>query len=107
VYVRWCQLDGFNPPPEDIAAMYAVKTSAERYFWESLDEAAQIAHAAQHPQAASDVRPREGERGFFDVTCGACGGEHGTNFAIDQIECPHCESRRCPHCGGWFGEELP
>jgi hypothetical protein len=57
--------------------------------------------------AAKDVRPREGEPRFFDVTCGNCGGEHGTNFAIDQIECPHCEARRCPHCGGWFGEELP
>jgi hypothetical protein len=56
-------------------------------------------------QAAPDVRSREGERGFYDVTCGNCGGEHGTNFAVDQIECPHCEARRCPHCGGWFGGE--
>ena len=50
-----------------------------------------------------DIRPREGERNFFDVTCGACGGEFGTNFRITEIECAHCEARRCPHCGGWFG----
>lgn len=51
----------------------------------------------------ADVRPREGERGWHDVKCGACGGEFGTNFAIDQIECAECEARRCPKCATWFG----
>jgi DNA-directed RNA polymerase subunit RPC12/RpoP len=40
-----------------------------------------------------------------DLTCGACGTEFGTNFDVDQIDCPECDARRCPHCGEWFGAE--
>jgi hypothetical protein len=56
-------------------------------------------HARQH----ADVRPRDGERGFFDVTCGSCGEEFGTNFKVEEIACPECEARRCPQCRTWFG----
>jgi hypothetical protein len=54
---------------------------------------------------AADLRPREGEPGWHDVTCGSCGSEFGTNFAIDQIDCVECGARRCPHCATWFGGE--
>jgi hypothetical protein len=37
-------------------------------------------------------------------TCGQCGETFGTNFRIEEIECPECEARRCPHCETWFGE---
>lgn len=57
--------------------------------------------------AAPDVRPREGEPGWSDVTCGICGAQFATNFRLEEIECGECEARRCPHCGTWFGEELP
>lgn len=35
--------------------------------------------------------------------CGRCGTEFDTNFALDEVECPECDSRRCEHCGGWSG----
>ena len=58
-----------------------------------------------NPGPFSDVRPREGEPGWYDVTCGSCGEEFGTNFRIEDIDCPECEARRCPHCATWFGAE--
>jgi hypothetical protein len=65
--------------------------------------------AATEPQASrgqqADVRPRDGEPGFFEVTCGACGEEFGTNFAAGEIACPECEARRCPECRTWFGAQ--
>lgn len=51
----------------------------------------------------ADVRPRDGEPGWLDVTCGGCGEEFGTNFAAAELECPGCEARRCPSCHAWFG----
>jgi hypothetical protein len=53
----------------------------------------------------ADVRPRDGEPGFCDVTCGECGEEFGTNFTAEEIECPECEARRCPDCRTWFGAQ--
>ena len=53
-----------------------------------------------------DVRPREGEPGFSDVTCGNCGQQFGTNFRTEDIECFDCEARRCPRCFHWFGEDI-
>lgn len=53
---------------------------------------------------ADDIRPREGEPGWYEVTCGCCGTEFGTNFSVGEFECPGCEARRCPHCATWFGE---
>lgn len=52
-----------------------------------------------------DLRPREGEPGWWDATCGSCGMEHGGNLDENDIECPFCEARRCPHCKTWFGGE--
>jgi DNA-directed RNA polymerase subunit RPC12/RpoP len=63
--------------------------------------------ADDQPVLGDDVRPREGERNFWDVTCGACGAEFGTNFRVEEIACPECEARRCPHCRHWFGAEEP
>jgi hypothetical protein len=37
-----------------------------------------------------------------EFTCGVCGETFGTNFDIEEIECP-CGARRCPHCEQWFG----
>jgi len=59
----------------------------------------------ERQQVPSDVRPREGEPGFYDVTCGGCGEEFGTNFVIEEIECAECEARRCPNCRTWFGAQ--
>lgn len=53
--------------------------------------------------SAPGIRPREGEPGWSDVTCGACGEEFTTNCSTDDLECPECDAKRCPHCGGWFG----
>lgn len=39
-------------------------------------------------------------------TCGACGETHGSNCDPDDIVCPYCEARRCPHCLKWFGAEF-
>jgi hypothetical protein len=39
-------------------------------------------------------------------TCGLCGFTFGTNFRTEEIECPECEARRCPHCETWFGSQL-
>jgi hypothetical protein len=47
--------------------------------------------------------PPRGSDGMRDLTCGACGGGFGTNFSEEEIECAHCDARRCPHCGEWFG----
>ena len=66
---------------------------------------AAIAAGAEPQPAPDDVRPREGERGWKDVTCGSCGEESGTNFRDEEIDCPECEARRCPHCKRWFGGE--
>jgi hypothetical protein len=60
---------------------------------------------AGREQVESDVRPRDGEPGWHDVTCGACGKEFGTNFRVEEIECPECEARRCPNCRTWFGAQ--
>ena len=49
--------------------------------------------------------PQVGPDGMRDLTCGACGGVFGTNFHEEQIECAHCDARRCPHCGEWFGRD--
>ena len=57
------------------------------------------------PERTADLKPREGWPGMFDVTCGACGEEFGTNFAVENIRCPECEARRCPHCRTWFGDD--
>jgi hypothetical protein len=32
-----------------------------------------------------------------------CGITFGSNCAADDIQCPECESRRCPLCATWFG----
>lgn len=76
----------------------------------SLDEvkpvsASQVRRFAAQQPAAADVRPREGQPGWHDVTCGICGAEFGTNFRLEEITCGECEARRCPHCGTWFGAE--
>ena len=49
--------------------------------------------------------PRRDGHGMFDLTCGACGETFGTNCRDDDITCPECGAHRCPHCGGWFGED--
>lgn len=56
----------------------------------------------QDSDGEPDVRPRDGEPGWLDVTCGACGAEHGTNFTLDQIACYECGAHRCPNCRTWF-----
>jgi hypothetical protein len=38
-------------------------------------------------------------------TCGQCGETFGTNCDEDDIRCPECGARRCPHCETWFGGE--
>jgi hypothetical protein len=38
-------------------------------------------------------------------TCGSCGETFGSNCDQDDITCPYCEARRCPHCKRWFGSE--
>lgn len=50
----------------------------------------------------SDIRPEAGHPGWYEVTCGVCGEEFGTN-RVEEMECPECEARRCPHCATWFG----
>ena len=52
-----------------------------------------------------EALPPRGPDGMRNLTCGACGGEFGTNFAEEEIECAHCDARRCPHCGEWFGRD--
>lgn len=49
--------------------------------------------------------PPVGPDGMRELTCDACGGVFGTNFSEEQIECAHCDARRCPHCGEWFGRD--
>lgn len=61
------------------------------------------ANGGQHARQPADVRPRDGEPGWLDVTCGGCGEEFGTNVAVAELECPECEARRCPSCQAWFG----
>jgi len=53
----------------------------------------------------ADVRTDADEPGWLHVTCGGCGVEFGTNFAVEELECPECEARRCPACHTWFGGE--
>lgn len=62
-----------------------------------------IAYLEASGARPADVRPRDGEPGWLDVTCGGCGSEFGTNFAVAELECPECEARRCPSCHAWFG----
>lgn len=84
---------------------YAGFTGDPVSFASELHERLRRTVFAPELAAAADVRPREGEPGWLDVTCGSCGAESGTNFLIEEIECGECEARRCPHCGGWFGGE--
>lgn len=49
-----------------------------------------------------DIVPRPGEPGWYDITCGGCGEEFGTNCDLGDMQCPECEARRCPHCGQWY-----
>jgi hypothetical protein len=65
------------------------------------DQAEAIRERAAGRQA--DVRPDADEPGWLHVTCGGCGVEFGTNFAVEELECPECEARRCPECQAWFG----
>jgi hypothetical protein len=76
-----------------------LKAEAERWlagFVSSL--------GAVFPEAAA--LPPVGPDGMRDLTCGACGGEFGTNFREEEIECAYCDARRCPSCGEWFGGDL-
>jgi len=38
-----------------------------------------------------------------EFICGECGFVFGSNCGEDDIECPECGSRACPHCHNWFG----
>jgi DNA-directed RNA polymerase subunit RPC12/RpoP len=55
------------------------------------------------PLVAPVANPR-GLPPLPQYTCGQCGETFGTNFRTEEIECPECEARRCPHCETWFGE---
>lgn len=55
------------------------------------------------PEAAA--LPARDEHHHLDLTCGACEEEFGTNCDDDDIRCAVCSAHRCPHCGGWFGED--
>lgn len=101
--------DGTVPPRR--ARVKAAIAESERLIREAYDGTDE-ATAAREPQpapelaAAADVRPRDGEPGWHDVTCGSCSAQFGTNFRIEEIECAECEARRCPNCATWFGGEL-
>lgn len=43
---------------------------------------------------------------FREFTCGECNAEFTTNFTDDEVECPECGARRCPHCAAWFSGDL-
>jgi hypothetical protein len=70
-------------------------------FGEARDDAIRERDAGRQ----ADVRPDADEPGWLHVTCGGCGVEFGTNFAVEELECPECEARRCPACHTWFGGE--
>ena len=74
-----------------------LKAGAERLLEEFISSLGAIFKAPDLPQ------PNRGT--MRDLTCGACGTEFGTNFDVDQIDCPECDARRCPCCGEWFGGE--
>ena len=56
------------------------------------------------PEAAAGDPPVTG--GMREFTCGLCGGVFGTNWPLDEVQCAHCEARRCPSCRTWFGAEV-
>lgn len=79
------------------ADLGALKAEAERWLEEFASSLGAIFPAP--PLPASNRHQH------LDLTCGACGEEFGTNCADDDIRCAVCSAHRCPHCGGWFGED--
>lgn len=97
-YILVSQLSGLDEKRSYDADPEALKAEAERWlagFVSSL--------GAVFPDDAT--LPKRDARHRLDLTCGACRKEFGTNCHDDDIRCAECGAHRCPHCGGWFGED--
>lgn len=67
---------------------------------------ANAAHRELPATEARDVPPGvllPRGRKLRNFICTSCGELFTTNCTDDDIECPTCDARRCPVCGGWFG----
>lgn len=72
-----------------------------RHGSEQIEPApAPVSEAPPVPPLPGGTLPR-----LPEYECGSCGTVFGTNFKTEEIECPECEARRCPHCETWFGAQ--
>lgn len=96
--------DGYHPIRMSVELRQRERAAWERYR-DMLAGGPDQDRTDEDGSTIADMRPDPDWPGHWSVTCGHCDEEFGTNFRVEEIECPECESRRCPHCKAWFGAE--